>query len=162
MGRAEENSAQPEGPPVRKVLRLRPDLPACRILVADDDAQNCDLLEQMLLPIGFETRTAEDGAQAVAQCQAWLPHLVLMDLRMPVMDGYEATRRIRAAHGPAVKIIVLSADVLTANQQQARAAGADAFLGKPFQEPDLLETIKALTGVEYIHEGPQAAPVPGA
>jgi PAS domain S-box-containing protein len=150
----EENFALAETMPVRKVLRLRPDLPACRLLVADDDIQNRDLLEQMLLPIGFEIRTAVDGAQAVAQCQAWRPHLVLMDLRMPVMDGYEATRRIRAAHGPAVKILALSAGVLAENRQQALAAGADAFLGKPFHEAELLETIQGLAGVDYLRQAP--------
>ena len=80
-----------------------------------------------------------------------------MDLRMPVMDGYEATRRIRAAHGPAVKILVLSAGVFAENRQQALAAGADAFLGKPFCESDLLVSLKELAGVDYVYVDPLGA-----
>ena len=76
--------------------------------------------------------------------------MVLMDLRMPIMDGCEATRRIRAAHGVAVKIVVLSAGVLAENRQEALAAGADAFMGKPFQEAELLEVIGELAQVKYI------------
>ena len=168
--RVAEECAGPETRPGRNVLRLLPDLAACRVLVADDDAANRELLEEMLRPIGFEIRTAVDGAQAVAQCQAWRPHLVLMDLRMPVMDGFEATRQIRAAHGAAVKIMALSAGVLEENQQQALAAGVDVFLAKPFREAELLETIKGMTGVEFEHEFPpgaaagvsKAAPEPAA
>jgi PAS domain S-box-containing protein len=137
--------------PHQRVLRLRPESPPCRVLVADDQPENRELLEQLLAPIGFALRTAVNGAAAVAQCAKWLPHVVLMDLRMPVMDGYEATRRIRAAHGPAVKIIALSAGVFAENRQQALAAGADAFLGKPFCDSDLLATLKELAGVDYLY-----------
>jgi DNA-binding response OmpR family regulator len=83
-----------------------------------------------------------------------------MDLRMPVMDGCEATRRIRAAHGVAVKILALSAGVFPENQAQALAAGVDLFLGKPFGEVELLETIKKLTGVDYIYASPPGATGP--
>ncbi len=140
----------------RSVLHLLPGLPACRVLVVDDQQENRDLLEHMLVPIGFEIRTANDGADAVALCKEWLPQLAVLDLRMPVMDGFEATRRIRAGHGSTVKIIALSAGVLAENQQMALEAGADMFLGKPFQEGDLLERIKQLTGVDYIYRDVEA------
>ena len=155
--RDDEPASQAETAPARGMLRLRPELPVCRVLAVDDKAENRELLEQLLAPMGFEVRGAVDGADAVAQCQSWPPQLVLMDLRMPVMDGYEATRRIRAAHGPAMKILALSAGVLEENQQQARAAGADGFLGKPFREADLLEAIKAMAGVEYVYDVPPGA-----
>ena len=158
--RVAEECAGPETMPGRNVLRLLPDLAACRVLVADDDAANRDLLEEMLRPIGFEIRTAVDGAQAVAQCQAWRPHLVIMDLRMPGMDGFEATRQIRVTHGAAVKIIALSAGVLAEYQAQALAAGVDIFLGKPFGEAELLETIRKLTGVDYVYAHPPEAAAP--
>jgi signal transduction histidine kinase/CheY-like chemotaxis protein len=163
-GRTEEATAVAEAPVALRVWQLQPGRPACRVLVADDAPDNRELLEQLLASIGFEIRTVVDGAQAVAQCQAWSPHLVLMDLRMPVMDGCEATRRIRAAHGAAVKILALSAAVLSEDQAQALAAGADACLGKPFQEAKLLETIQRLTGVDYVYEAAPgtAAPVPEA
>ena len=136
-------------------LRLGPGQPGCRVLVVDDQPENRELLEALLIPMGFEVRCAVEGADAVVQCQGWPPDLVLMDLRMPVMDGYEATRQIRAAHGPAVKILALSAGVLEENQQQALAAGADGFLGKPFREAELLEIIQGMTGVEYVHDVPR-------
>jgi DNA-binding response OmpR family regulator len=93
----------------------------------------------------------------VAQCQEWLPQVVVLDLRMPVMDGYEAARRIRAAHGSAVKIVVLSASVFAEDQRRALAAGADIFLAKPFGKTDLLERIRQLTGVQYEYENPDPA-----
>jgi CheY-like chemotaxis protein len=133
------------------VLHLLPGQPACRVLVVDDQQENRDLLEQMLVPVGFELRTANDGAEAVALCKEWLPQLVVLDLRMPVMDGFETARQIRAEHGSTVKIIALSAGVFAENQRMALDAGADMFLGKPFQEGDLLERIKQLTGVDYVY-----------
>ena len=140
-----KNEASPQ------VLRLLPGQPACRVLVVDDQQENRDLLERMLAPIGFALRTANDGAEAVALCKEWLPRLAILDLRMPVMDGFEATRRIRAEHGSTAKIIALSAGVFAENRQMALDAGADMFLGKPFQEGDLLERIKKLTGVDYVY-----------
>ena len=137
--------------PAPRVLHLLPGL-TCRVLVADDQPDNCELLKQLLVPFGFEVHTAKDGAEAVTQCQAWSPHVVLLDLRMPVMDGYEAAQRIRAVHGPAVKIIALSASVFSENQQRALAAGADAFITKPVREADLLAQIKRLTGLDYVYD----------
>ena len=80
-----------------------------------------------------------------------------MDLRMPGMDGHEATRRIRAAHGTTVKIIALSAGVFTEDRQRAEAEGADAFLAKPFDHDDLLDRIKELVGVDYVYDALQEA-----
>ena len=127
-------------------------------MVVDDQPENLQLLTLLLAPVGFEIRTAVDGAEAVAQCQEWAPHLVLMDLRMPGMDGYEATRRLRAAHGTTVKIIALSAGVFIEDRQRAVAEGADAFLAKPFDHADLLDRIKELVGVDYVYDAlPEAA-----
>ena len=140
-----------------QVQHLRPGLPACRVLAVDDEKVNLELLWRLLIPVGFEVRTASNGPEAVALCRKWSPHVLLMDLRMPVMDGYEAMRRIRAAHGAAVKIIALSGCVFVEDQQQALAAGADAFLSKPFRLEDLLEQIKRLAGVDYVSNDPNAA-----
>ena len=140
------------GVPVRRALHLLPGRPACRVLVADDEPDNRDLLEQLLAPVGFEIRLARNGEEALAQCQAWQPHLALLDLRMPGMDGFEAARRIRAAHGSAVKILALSATVFAEDHQRALAAGADRFLGKPYREADLLDQIKQLTDTDYVYD----------
>ncbi|MEI7727958.1 MAG: PAS domain S-box protein [Verrucomicrobiota bacterium] len=149
--RAEETAVPNPTTPTRRVLRLLPELPACRVLVVDDQQENLDLLVQMLAPTGFEVRTERHGADALAQCQAWLPHVVLLDSCMPEMDGFEVLRQIRLAHGRTVKIIELSADLLLEQQRRAVAEGADVFMGKPFKEADLLETIKQLTSVDYIY-----------
>ena len=141
----------------RQVLHLLPGVPACRVLVADDQPENRDLLERLLAPLGFDLRFAVNGAEAVAQCQSWLPQVVLMDLRMPVLDGIGAMLQIRAAHGDTVKIIALSASVFADDQQRATSQGADAFLGKPFEQADLLDLIKRLAGVDYVYEGAAAA-----
>ena len=138
-----------------------PDLPPCRILATDDEQANRLLLDMMLTPLGFEVRTAVNGADAVAQAAACPPQVVLMDLKMPVMDGFEATRRLRAAHGLALKIIVLSAGSRAENQAQALAAGADAYLTKPFRQEQLLATLHTLAGVEFTRESP-SAPAPAA
>ena len=156
VARGDQAHVLTKNAPSPQVLRLLPGQPACRVLVVDDQQENRDLLERMLAPIGFELRTANDGAEAVALCKEWLPRLAILDLRMPVMDGFEATRRIRAEHGLTVKIIALSAGVFAENQQMALDAGADMFLGKPFQEGDLLEQIKQLTGVDYVYRDVEA------
>jgi CheY-like chemotaxis protein len=143
--------------PDRRVVHLVPGQAACRVLIVDDEPDNRDLLEQMLTPIGFETRTAVDGAEAIALGDAWRPHVVLLDLRMPGVDGYEAARQIRAAHGASLKIIALSAMAFPEDREAAMAAGADAFLPKPFLEADLLERLKQLTRAEYLY-APSSAP----
>jgi PAS domain S-box-containing protein len=80
----------------RRVVELAPNQPTYRILVVDDRRENRDLMVRLLSLIGFETRAASNGQEAVIQWQTWHPHLIWMDMRMPVMNGYEATRQIRA------------------------------------------------------------------
>ena len=155
--RAEVTLVRTEPAPIPRFLQARPGSPACRLLVVDDQNDNRSLLEALLSSIGFEVRTAADGVEAVAQSQAWAPQLILMDLHMPVMDGYEATRRIRASQGAAVKIIALSASVFAESQQRAVDEGADAFLAKPFREATLLELIKQQLGVDYVYDAPRAS-----
>ena len=135
-----------------RALHLLPKTPPCRVLVADDRKENRDLLEHLLVSIGFEVRIAVDGVDVVAQCQEWTPHVVLLDVRMPVMDGYEAASRIRAVYGPSVKIVAISASVFPEDQRRAIDAGADEFVAKPFRESDLLGRIRRLTGVEYVYD----------
>jgi PAS domain S-box-containing protein len=142
----------------RHVLGLRPGQPACRVLIADDVEDNRQLLLHLLAPVGFETRLATTGAEAVQQFEQWRPHLVLMDFRMPVMDGVEAIRRIRAADGgKAPKIIAVTASALDENRQELLAIGADDFLSKPFRDVDLFEKIHIHVGVEYDYADDAAA-----
>ena len=143
-------------------VHLLPGIPACRILIVDDMELNRTLLSRILEPLGFEIQNASNGAEAIAQCQAWKPHLILMDLRMPGMDGYEASRKIRYEHGDTIKIIAISASAFEEHQNKAREAGMNAFIAKPFKPSELLETIKQLAGVDYIYRsenGTAAEPV---
>ena len=161
MDHAAAAAALGDAPPAR-VRHLRPGQPACRVLLVDDQRENSTLLEHLLAPLGFETRIVENGADAVVQSQTWLPNVVLMDLLMPVMDGFEAIRQIRAAQGPAIKIIILSASVFPESQERGLESGADAFMGKPFHEMALLARIQQLTGVNYVYAGEEAEALPAA
>ena len=136
----------------RQVLRLGPRQPTWRVLIADDNQDNRELLAQLLGPIGFETRSVEDGEQAVREFQAWRPHLLLIDMRMPGTDGGEAMRRIRSSPGGGdVKIIMVSASVFAEDRDVALAHGANAFLRKPFREAALFELIRQHLPVEYVY-----------
>src|SRR4051794_4191510 len=143
----------------RQVLRLRPGQATCRVLIADDIEDNRQLLAQFLAPVGFDVRLATNGAEAVQEFEQWRPQLILMDFRMPVMDGHEAIRRIRAtAGGAAPKIIVVTASAMDENRQELMAIGADDFISKPFREVELFQKIHAHVGVEYLYaEHPTAA-----
>ena len=143
----------------RHVLRLQPGQATCRVLIADDIEDNRQLLAQLLAPVGFEIRLATNGAEAVQEFEEWRPHLILMDFRMPVMDGHEAIRRIRAmAGGEDTKIIAVTASAMDENRQELMEIGADDFISKPFREAELFQKIHAHVGVEYVYaEDPAAA-----
>jgi two-component system sensor histidine kinase/response regulator len=134
-------------------LRLAVDQPSRKVLIVDDEATNRRLLDDLLSAIGFETRTASSGAEAIEVHDAWLPHLVLMDLQMPGMGGLETIRRLRAAHST-VQIFAVTASGLADTEPEARDAGVDAFVRKPYQEADLLATIGERLGLRYDYDSP--------
>jgi PAS domain S-box-containing protein len=136
----------------RHVLRLQPEQASCRVLIVDDVEDNRELLAQLLAPVGFEIRLATNGAEAVHEFEQWRPHLILMDFRMPVMDGHEAIRRIRALPGGAApKIIAVTASAMDENRQELMEIGADDFISKPFREAEVFQKIHAHVGVEYVY-----------
>jgi PAS domain S-box-containing protein len=143
----------------RHVLKLQPGQATCRVLVADDIEENRQLLAQLLTPVGFEIRLATNGVEAVQQFEEWRPQLILMDFRMPVMDGHEAIRRIRSmAGGETPKIIAVTASAMDDNRQELMEIGADDFIGKPFREAELFQKIHLHLGVEYVYaQDPSAA-----
>ncbi|WP_207483205.1 response regulator [Arenibaculum pallidiluteum] len=121
---------------------------AARILVAEDNEINAAMMATMLRRLGYAVRTAADGAAAVAAVAAGEADLVLMDMRMPVMDGLEATRRIRALPGPEarVPVVALTADALPERVAGYLAAGLDAALAKPIDRDALVATLARLLG----------------
>jgi len=130
------------------------------MLIADDVEDNRQLLAQLLAPVGFEIHLVANGVEAVEEFERWHPHLILMDFRMPVMDGHEAIRRIRAmADGTQPKIIAVTASALDENRQELIGIGADDFISKPFRESELFRKIHEQAGVEYEYaEEAQLAP----
>ncbi len=135
---------------LRRVHRLRPDQTTYRILIGDNEENNRAFLSEMLSAVGFETREATNGKDAIQQFEEWPPDLILLDYRMPVMDGLEAIRRIRTLEGgEKVRIVCVTASTTDQNRREILAAGADDFLGKPLREAVLFEKIRTLLGVEY-------------
>jgi len=145
----------------RHVVRLQPGQAKCRVLIADDIEDNRQLLAQLLAPVGFEIRVATNGAEAVHEFEEWRPDLILMDFRMPVMDGHEAIRRIRAmVGGKDPKIIAVTASAMDENRQELMKIGADDFISKPFREGELFQKIRTHLGVEYVYAEHSPAAVP--
>ena len=137
-------------PVSRRVLSLRPGHPTYRILLADDKEENRHFLRALLQSAGFTTREAVNGQEAVNTFEEWQPHLILMDLRMPVMDGYEAIRLIKATdRGKDTPIIAVSASVFYETREQARQTGADDFLAKPYKQEDLFQKLGDWLHAEY-------------
>ena len=155
---AEETPGAAKGEP-SGAARLKDGQPAYRVLVVEDEPDNSRLLKRILGPVGFQVRQASNGEEALKEFDAWSPHLVLMDLVMPVMAGGEAIRRLRArAGGKDVKILTVTACAFEDSRREALAAGADDFVTKPFREEELLETIRRVLGADYLYaEKPPAA-----
>jgi len=114
-----------------------------RILVVEDQEDNRQILRDLLANAGFEMIEAEDGQQALTQAAKHKPDLILMDIQLPLLDGYEATRQIKA--DPALKdipIIVVTSYALSGDEEKAHAAGCDAYVAKPFSPRALLAKIR--------------------
>jgi CheY-like chemotaxis protein len=127
-----------------------------RIMVIDDVAVNRTLIGELLIPVGFtvEPHATADEALATLQDPADLPDGIIVDLRMPGINGLEFTRRIRERFGPRPKIILMSASVLAFDPQTALDAGCDDFLPKPFRERDLLERLGRALKLTWQHDTP--------
>jgi CheY-like chemotaxis protein len=131
------------------------------VLIADDNKDNRDLLAQTLGPVGFELRQASDGEEAVREFQAWQPDIILMDLRMPVMDGREATRRIKSSpKGKETLVIVLTASIFEDGVQDLTAAGAEGYIRKPFLESELFGIIARCLRINYVYAEEAAGSLP--
>ncbi len=146
----------------RRVVALEPNQPSYRLLIVDDKPLNRQLLVKLLSPLGFELREANNGKEAVDICEEWEPHLIWMDMRMPVMDGYEATKQIKTTTGgQATAIVALTASVLEEERAVILSAGCDDFMRKPFREEDIFAAMGKHLGVRYIYEDPTAVSAAG-
>ena len=149
--REAEGAARAAEPESRPVLGLAPGQPAWRILVADDDASGRRLLAGLLEPLGFAVEEADDGLEAIAAWERWRPQLIWMDIRMPNLDGREATRRIKTAPGGAeTKIVALTASSFEEERAEILAAGCDDFLRKPYRAATLLGLLEKHLGARYL------------
>jgi len=136
----------------RQVIALAPNQPDYKILVVDDKPINRQLLVKLLAPLGFEIREASNGQEAIVMWEAWQPHLIWMDMRMPVMDGYEATKYIKSTtQGNATAIIALTASVLEQERAIILSAGCDDFMRKPFKEQTIFAALTKHLGVKYVY-----------
>jgi len=149
--------------PIPRIVGIEKNDREYRILLVDDDPSNREVLDRMLSPIGFTVLQASGGNEAIAVFADWKPHLVLMDIRMPEVDGIAAIRSIRATQtGRTVPIIGVSASVFNENRATVLDCGADDFVAKPVQESDLLEKIGRCLKIDYRIESSSEATIGSA
>ncbi|MGM0600347.1 MAG: CHASE domain-containing protein [Candidatus Rifleibacteriota bacterium] len=147
-----EEPPEEKRPAPRLVIGLEPGTGPFRILVVDDKKTNRDLLCDLLRPLGFELRQAENGSEALTIFHEWTPHAVLMDMRMPVMDGYEATRKIKATPiGRDMPVIAVTASAFKDAEYQILATGVSAYVRKPFRPEELLEALGDCLNLRYVY-----------
>ncbi|HET9144483.1 MAG TPA: response regulator [Sphingomicrobium sp.] len=114
-----------------------------RVLVVEDHEDNRQILRDLLGSAGFEIIEAENGEEAVALAETSRPDVILMDIQLPVLDGYEATRRIKANPSlRSIPVIVVTSYALSGDEEKARLAGCDDYVSKPFSPRDLLAKIR--------------------
>jgi CheY-like chemotaxis protein len=127
-----------------------------KILLVEDNDMNRDMLSRRLIKRGYDVVMAVDGEEGVARARSDSPHLILMDMSLPVLDGWQATRRIKS--DPATReipVIALTAHAMAGDEEKARGAGCDDFDTKPVELPRLLGKIEAL-----LKNRPAGSPAP--
>ncbi|MFP4120097.1 MAG: PAS domain S-box protein [Coleofasciculus sp.] len=141
-----------------RVVGLVPGQPNYRILVVDDRVESRLLLVKLLTCVGFSVREAVNGQDAIAIWASWEPHLIWMDMRMPVMDGYEATKHIKGhLKGQSTVVLALTASAFEEERSLVLCAGCDDFVRKPFREDVIFNKIAHYLGVHYVYEQPTAS-----
>ncbi|MCU7937162.1 MAG: response regulator [Candidatus Thiodiazotropha sp. (ex Dulcina madagascariensis)] len=137
----------------QEVLGVAPGQGEWRILVVDDNSENRLLLNTLLTQVGFEIREAENGKEALALFEQWHPHFIWMDMRMPVMDGYQATSKIRSLPGgDTVKIVAITASAYKEQRKSILDAGCDEVVHKPFLAREIFDALAKQLGVRYRYE----------
>lgn len=150
LRRSEEGASAQSDP--RRIVGVETDGKEFRILVVDDKKENRDVLRALLAPTGFELKECSNGEEALELFKEWSPHAVLMDMRMPIMDGYEATRRIKAdARGATVPVVAVTAFAFEEDEQKAFRAGVNDYLRKPFRPDELFLALGRALGLRCVH-----------
>lgn len=143
----------------RQVIALEPNQQRYRILIVDDRADLRQLLVKMLNRLDFELQEASNGMEAIEVWANFEPHLIFMDMRMPIMDGYEATKRIKAnIKGQATAIVAVSASSAEEGRTVVLSDDCDDFIRKPFREAEIFDALHKHLGVRYIYDEPESAP----
>jgi PAS domain S-box-containing protein len=143
----------------QRVIGLAPGQAVPRILVAEDNEESRILLVKYLQMTGFEVREAVNGKETLEICETFQPHFIFMDIRMPVMDGLEATRRIKSTGaGKSIVISALTAHTLEKEREEILAAGCDDFVRKPFRDHEIFDIIAKHLGLKYIYEPVEETP----
>ncbi|MEI2581344.1 response regulator [Scytonema sp. PRP1] len=135
----------------QQVSALAPGQPHYRILVVEDKQEIRQLMIELLQPVGFDVREANNGQEAIKLSASWRPHLVWMDMRMPLMDGYEATKRIKSAGDCAPVVIALTGSAFEEDRLIALSIGCDDFVRKPFSAETIFEKMAEYLGAKYIY-----------
>ena len=145
-----------------RVRHLATGHPPVRVLAVDDQKANRLLLRDVLEPAGFEVRLAANGLDAISAFAEWHPHAVLMDLRMPGMDGYETIRRIQSLpNGASVPIVAVTASVFGDDSGQIQSCGAAAVVRKPFHAEDVFGALQSILDLRFVyHRDSPAASAP--
>ena len=144
--------------PSRRIIGLTPNHPPYRILVAEDDRMSRLLMVKLLTSLGFQVREAFNGEEAVKVWESWRPHLIWMDMHMPIMNGYDAARIIKTRQQQAVDqtpqavIIALSASAFEEDRAIMLASGCDDSVSKPFKRELLLHTMAQHLGIQYVYD----------
>jgi CheY-like chemotaxis protein len=150
---ADEAEVDTIHPLPRRVLGLAPGQITYRLLIVEDRWENRQVLVKLLEPFGFDVREAHNGQEGIDIYNTWEPHLIFMDMRMPVMDGYEATRRIKAiTKKQKTTIVALTASAFEEDRGTVLSAGCDDFVRKPFQEATIFEVLTRHLGVQFIYD----------
>jgi CheY-like chemotaxis protein len=137
----------------RRVIGLAEGEPRHRLLIVEDQPDNRLLLGKLLAPLGFDLREAANGKEAISIFEQWRPDLIWMDIRMPVMNGLEATRRIKATDaGTHTKIVAITAHALEEERHAILAAGCDDFIRKPYREADIYLALTRNLGLRFVYE----------
>ena len=148
----EESAAEVSEVEHRRVVGLAAGQPDYRILIVEDKRENWMLLERILQNAGFQVRMAESGEQSVDLFASWRPHFIWMDLRLPGINGVEATRRIRdLGEGSKVKIAAVTASPFSMQRDAVLAAGLDEFLRKPYRTEEIFDCMARHLGVRYVY-----------